>query len=123
MDIVTYFDFVIIEEKRLKISDRGQEFVEAAANERIAILRNKLLAETLYKNTMALLNQSVTGRIRITVIADLFHGEYGSYVFLSDVAGFIDWAVACHLFDFDKRYNEIFRVSSHRPRPFTGIAS
>jgi hypothetical protein len=125
MNVLTYLEFASIDEKQIKIHSLGREFIRSEPNQRVAILRNRLLSEDLFQETLSLLNQSSTGRLRIKAVVDVFQRAYGSYVALHEVVGFIEWAAACRIFGRDKWRNEIVRLGGGTPGKSvaTGLAS
>ena len=108
--------FGLISQGRLHIDvlELGSAFVQADESSRRAFLRLKMLDLIPVSEILHLLGRSVNGRLSRSVVTAFFREACSTRVIESDIENFVRWGVACHLFGFDRKRQEIVWIQHGR---------
>lgn len=101
------FSFISHRDENITMTPHGKKFASAEFSEQAVIVRDLLMSHEPVREVMGQLAQSTTGRLKRSQIEEVFSKGTNAAVLKNDVLGFITWAHACELFNYDKKNEEV----------------
>jgi hypothetical protein len=115
LELLEYFNLISQDHSHIDVLELGHAFVLADESSRHAFQRIKLMDLIPVSEIHHLLGRSVNGRLSRSVVVAFFNEACGARVSGPDIEGFLLWAVACRLFGFDRKRQEIVWIQHDMP--------
>lgn len=115
------FSFVTYTDEEASLTLSGLKFLKAEFSEQMRMLRYVLISYPHVQEVVQAIESSENGRLHKRLIEEMF-SKGNCFVPKSEVSGFIAWAQACELLNYDNLRQEMFFRDPHLPARQSNVA-